>query len=121
MLLAFYTSCNADMTDGSTQVFNGIVPTRESNERLKQLEDMSLALAIASDCSSQTCDDDHFFNESMTVENVITQERDYTAYDHFEYMSSALVIVSDSSRQTCCEDQLLSESVTTENVSINLE
>ena len=121
VLLAFYASCNTDMTDGSTQVFNEIVPTQESNERFKQLEDMSAALAIVSDCSSQTCDDDHFFNESVTVENVITPERNYTAYDHFEYMPSALVIVSDSSSQTCCEDQLVSESVTTENVSINLE
>ena len=43
MLLAFYTPCNADMTDGSTQVFNGIVPTQESKEQLKQLEDMSSA------------------------------------------------------------------------------
>ena len=109
------------MTDGSTQVFNGIVPTQESIEQIKQLEDMSSALGIVSDCSSQTCDDDHFFNESVTVENVIIQERNYTAYGPFEYMPSVLVIVSDSSRQTCSEDQLLRESVTTENVSINLE
>ena len=43
MLLAFYAFCNTDMTDGSTQVFNGIVPTQESKEQLKQLEDMSSA------------------------------------------------------------------------------
>ena len=109
------------MTDGSTQVFNGIVPTQESNEQLEQLEDMSSALAIVSDCSSQTCDDDQLFNDSVIVENVITQERNYTDYGHFEDMSSVLVIVSGTSRQTCYENQLLNESVTAESVSINLE
>ena len=66
-LLAFFAFCNTDMTDGSTQVFNGIVPTQESNEQLEQLEDMSSAVAIVSDCSSQTCDDDQLFNESVIV------------------------------------------------------
>ena len=110
------------MTDDSSQVFNGIVPTQESNyTAYQQLGDISSALVIVSDCSSQTCDDDQLLNESVTVENMIIQESNYTAYDQFEDMSSALVIVDDCSSQTCDEDQLLNESVTVENVSINLE
>ena len=59
------------MTENSTQVFNGNVPIQESNyTAYDQLEDMSSALVIVSDCSSQTCVEDQLLNESVTVENV---------------------------------------------------
>ena len=110
------------MTDNSTQLFNGNVPTEESNyTAYEQLEDMSSALVIDSDCSKQTCDDDLLLNESVTVKNVLTQESNYIAYEQLEDMSSALVIFSDCSSETCDEDHLLNESMTDENVSINLE
>ena len=109
------------MTDYSSQVFNGIVPTQESNyTAYEQLADISSALVIVSDCSSQTCVDDQLLNESVTVENVLTQESNYTANDQFEGMSSALVTVDDCSSQTCDEDQLLNESVTVEGICCKL-
>ena len=59
------------MTENSTQVFNGNVSIQESNyTAYDQLEDMSSALVIVSDCSSQTCVEDQLLNESVTVENV---------------------------------------------------
>ena len=59
------------MTENSTRVFNGNVSIQESNyTAYDQLEDMSSALVIVSDCSSQTCVEDQLLNESVTVENV---------------------------------------------------
>ena len=72
------------MTDHSSQVFNGIVPTQESNyTTYERLGDISSALVIVSDCSSQTCDDDQLLDESVTVESVLTQESNYTACEQF--------------------------------------
>ena len=71
MVLALYTFRNTDMTDNSTQVSNENLPTQESDyTAYEQLEVMSSALVIVSDCSSQTCNEDQLLNESVTVENV---------------------------------------------------
>ena len=109
------------MTDSSTQVFNRNVPTQESNYTAYEELDYISAIIIVSNSSSRTCDDDQILNESVTVENVLSQERSNTAYEQLNNMSSALVIVSDCSSETYDEDQLLNESVTVENVSVNLE
>ena len=72
MLLEFYTFCNTDMTDSSTQVRSGNVPTQESDyTAYEQIEDMHSSLVIVNDCTSQTFDEDQLLNESVTVENVL--------------------------------------------------
>ena len=59
------------MTENSTQVFNGNVSIQESNyAAYDQLEDMSSALVIVSDCSSQTCVEDHLLNESVSRKRI---------------------------------------------------
>ena len=121
IVLAFYVFCNTGMTDSSTQVFNRNVPTQESNYTAYEELDYISAIIIVSNSSSRTCDDDQLLNESVTVENVLSQERSNTAYEQLNNMSSALVIVSDCTSETYDEDQLLNESVTVENVSVNLE
>ena len=93
MLLGLHAFCNTDMTHNSAQVLNGNVPAQESDyTAYEQIEEMPSAVVIASDCTSQTYDED-----------------------------SAVVIASDCASQTYDEDQPLNESVAAENVSVNLE
>ena len=93
MLLGLHAFCNTDMTHNSAQVLNGNVPAQESDyTAYEQIEEIPSAVVIASDCTSQTYDED-----------------------------SAVVIASDCTSQTHDEDQLLNESVAVENVSVNLE
>ena len=71
MLLALYASCNTNMTDNSTQVFNKNVPTQESDYTVsEQIEDISSALVIVNGCLSQTDNEVQFLNESVINENV---------------------------------------------------
>ena len=93
MLLGLHAFCNTDMTHNSAQVLNGNVSAQESDyTAYEQIEEMPSAVVIASDCTSQTYDED-----------------------------SAVVIASDCTSQTYDEDQPLNESVAAENVSVNLE
>ena len=71
MVLALLTFYNVDMADNSTQELPVNEPTQESNyTAYEQLEDMSPSLAIVREFLNQTCNENQYLNESVTVENV---------------------------------------------------